>query len=108
MQVHTLQSPSEDEFRRALELRRPAFVYLQGDQLEDGAVSLAWTNCATADSIAGLFGHTLPVTVCNPDLYLHSCPHGSIRVVFLSLVFFCLAKNLDCCTIYTSIAKAMD
>ncbi|XP_030467799.1 AT-rich interactive domain-containing protein 4-like [Syzygium oleosum] len=63
LEVHTLQSPSEDEFRRALELHRPAFVYLQGDQLEDGAVSLAWTNCATADSIAGLFGHTLPVTI---------------------------------------------
>lgn len=74
LEVHTLRSPSEDEFRLAVESRRPAFVYLQGDQLKDegDVVSLAWnrTTCVTADSIVGLFGETLPVAI-----YLE-IPHG--------------------------------
>ncbi|KAF8027480.1 hypothetical protein BT93_E0400 [Corymbia citriodora subsp. variegata] len=72
LEVHTLRSPSENEFRRAVESRRPAFVYLQGDELEDGVASLAWngTNGITVDSIVGLFGDTLPVAI-----YLE-IPHG--------------------------------
>ncbi|KAI3414558.1 uncharacterized protein J3R85_016201 [Psidium guajava] len=72
LEVHALQSPSKDEFRRAMESRRPAFVYLQGDQLKDDAVSPATngTNSVTADSIVGLLGDTLPVAI-----YLE-IPHG--------------------------------
>lgn len=66
-QVQTLTNPTTDEFRRALELSEPNFVYLQGQQFgdEEEIHSLVWgdVHLSSAEALTGLFGATLPTTV---------------------------------------------
>lgn len=67
MQVNSLNNPSTDEFRRALESLEPSFLYLRGEQHEDGEElgSLVWRNTylSTPDDLCALFGSTLPSAV---------------------------------------------
>lgn len=66
-QVQTLTNPTTDEFRRALELSEPNFVYLQGQQFgdEEEIRSLVWgdVHLSSAEALTGLFAATLPTTV---------------------------------------------
>ncbi|GMQ07974.1 hypothetical protein CsSME_00051932 [Camellia sinensis var. sinensis] len=67
LEVQTLNSPSIDEFHKILDSSQPNFVYLQGEQLPNDEVgSLVWggIDVSTAEAVAGLFGSTLPTTVC--------------------------------------------
>lgn len=67
MQVQTLCSPEKEQFRKVLESFQPNFVYLRGDQLENGEVgSLVWqgVELSTCEDITELFGSTLPTAVC--------------------------------------------
>ncbi|XXG81613.1 hypothetical protein AAC387_Pa09g2202 [Persea americana] len=67
LEVQTLTNPTTDEFRHALELSEPNFVYLQGQQFEDEEEigSLVWgdVHLSSAEAISGLFGAALPTTV---------------------------------------------
>lgn len=71
MQVHVLNNPSTDEFRRAVESSEPNIVYLQGEQIDDSEEigSLVWgdVDLSTPEALCGLFGSTLPTTVTVSD-----------------------------------------
>ena len=67
MQVETLRSPEKEQFRKVLESYQPNFVYLQGEQLENGEVGpLVWqgVELSTCEDTTELFGSTLPTAVC--------------------------------------------
>ncbi|KAG4940039.1 hypothetical protein AAZX31_16G011900 [Glycine max] len=66
LEVQTLCSPEKEQFRKVLESFQPNFVYLRGDQLENGEVgSLVWqgVELSTCEDITELFGSTLPTAV---------------------------------------------
>ncbi|XP_068658758.1 AT-rich interactive domain-containing protein 4-like [Aristolochia californica] len=67
LEVQTLNNPSIDEFRHALDSHDPNFVYLQGEQLlnEEDIGPLVWggVNISTPEAIAGLFKQKVPSTV---------------------------------------------
>ncbi|KAJ4708717.1 AT-rich interactive domain-containing protein 4-like [Melia azedarach] len=67
LEVHVLNNPSTDEFRRAVESSEPNIVYLQGEQIDDSEEigSLVWgdVDLSTPEALCGLFGSTLPTTV---------------------------------------------
>lgn len=73
MQVQTLRNPDKEQFRKVLESYQPNFVYLQGEQLENGRVgSLVWQGLelSASEDITELFGSTLPTAVCILNFYL--------------------------------------
>ncbi|KAJ7963354.1 AT-rich interactive domain-containing protein 4-like [Quillaja saponaria] len=66
LEVQTLNNPEKDQFRKTLESYQPSFVYLQGEQLENGEVGslvLQGVDLCTNEAISELFGTTLPTAV---------------------------------------------
>ncbi|XP_047341293.1 AT-rich interactive domain-containing protein 4-like [Impatiens glandulifera] len=66
LEVQTLNSPSIEEFRRALDALHPSFVYLQGQHRpnnEVGPLSWAGIELSSEEGVAGLFEATTPTTV---------------------------------------------
>ncbi|XP_027334591.1 AT-rich interactive domain-containing protein 4-like isoform X2 [Abrus precatorius] len=66
LEVQTLRNPEKEQFRKVLESYQPNFVYLQGEQLENGEIgSLVWqgVELSTSQAITELFGSTLPTAV---------------------------------------------
>ncbi|KAG5021631.1 hypothetical protein JHK85_017973 [Glycine max] len=66
LEVQTLRSPEKEQFRKVLESYQPNFVYLQGEQLENGEVGpLVWqgVELSTCEDTTELFGSTLPTAV---------------------------------------------
>ncbi|OWM66853.1 hypothetical protein CDL15_Pgr002648 [Punica granatum] len=66
LEVHSLTSPSKDEFCRALESYKPSFVYFRGEYLEDnevGSLVLGGVDYNYPEAISELFPTALPVGV---------------------------------------------
>lgn len=66
LEVQILKNPGVEELRKNIDLVRPNIVYFQGEHLRDDEVgSLKWADgdLSDIDTVAGLFGATLPTTV---------------------------------------------
>ncbi|KAJ7951440.1 AT-rich interactive domain-containing protein 4-like [Quillaja saponaria] len=97
LEVQTLNNPEKDQFRKILESYQPSFVYLQGEQLENGEVGslvLQGVDLSTTEAISELFGPTLPTAVLVQSSATHAW--DAFQLAHASFRLYCVENNHVC------------